>query len=479
MNTIYKSTVVLIALVTCFAGIANAGSPLLKQLEDAFVALGEEVQPYVVTIHVESYVSTRRPGGPGGLGDLFDRWFQAPQGDDEEPKKKLRPTASGSGFIYDKQGHVITNNHVVDGAEVLTVRLWDETEYKAKVVGTDPDTDLAVIKIEANGELSPAKLGDSDKLKVGQFAIAVGSPSRFDGTLTFGHISALARELYLPNMRFRNFIQTDAAINFGNSGGPLCNIDGEVIGVCTAIAYGESLGFAIPVNKVREIAKELIEEGKITRGWLGVSTSSIPDYFKQSGLSKLDDFVRSLGLPDARGAYITKVWEGTPAEKGGLEYDDVVRKIDGRIIEGSQDLVDTISKTTPETILKFEVWRNGSPMMKRIKIEEYAGDVRKATMGRATLGMRIRTITPEISQPLGLDPDQAGVMVLDVEEDSPAEKAGIVHGDVIISVARRSFSNSNEFREIVSEESKPGIAIVVRVIRQGSPAMSKYIMVPD
>ena len=242
---------VLMVLCVFTAGSAFALSPVLKEMEDAFVRLHEELRPCVVNIDSKG-ASKQGDIDPDQLHDLF-RFFgmPSPEQGPNMPRMKMPPrVATGSGFIYDKEGHIVTNNHVVDGADEITVKLWNEKEYTAKVIGRDPDTDLAVIKIDPDVDLPVARIGDSDALKVGQFAIAVGSPRGFEGSFSFGHISALGREeLSLPGLRFQNFIQTDAAINLGNSGGPLCNLDGEVIGISIAIVYGaNSLGFAIPSN---------------------------------------------------------------------------------------------------------------------------------------------------------------------------------------------------------------------------------------
>jgi serine protease Do len=243
----------LVALLL-LGGNAVARSPILKEIEDAFIRLHQEVRPSVVTIDTKGAPAQSETRGEPDLEDLF-RFFGVPEGG--RPRGPMRPMprtrATGSGFIYDTAGHIVTNNHVVDGADSITVRLSNGSEYPATVVGQDPDTDLAVIKIEADEVLPAVQLGDSDELKVGQFAIALGSPRGFEGSLSFGHISALGREnlagLAAQGLRFQNLIQTDAAINLGNSGGPLANIDGEVVGINIAIVWGaNSLGFAIPVN---------------------------------------------------------------------------------------------------------------------------------------------------------------------------------------------------------------------------------------
>ena len=248
---------------------AGARSPILREIEDSFVRLHEEVRPCVVSIQVQGPATAE---SNEGLDELH-QFFGLPVPEKGQPEEA--PEATGSGFIYDTEGHIVTNNHVIANATRIEAILSSGKRYEATVVGTDPDTDLAVIKIETDEILTLARLGDSSLLKVGQFAIAMGSPRGFEGSLSFGHISALGRNnlwgLQAQGIRFQNLIQTDAAINLGNSGGPLCNIDGEVVGINIAIIWGaNSIGFAIPVNEVKNIVPDLIADGKVTRGFLGV-----------------------------------------------------------------------------------------------------------------------------------------------------------------------------------------------------------------
>jgi len=360
-----KSIAVLaFVVILTAASTASAASPMLQEMERAFVKLAEEIRPFVVCIEVtgpepEDMLRLQSPDV-----EEFFKYFNipVPEGRRKSPRVR-RPNALGSGFIYDKEGHIITNNHVVDKAEELLVRMWDGEEYKAEVIGTDPDTDLAIIKIDADRDLPVARLGDSGALKVGQLAIAVGSPHSLDGSFSFGHITALGRkELYLPNLRFEDFVQTDAAINLGNSGGPLCNIDGEVIGINIAIAAGENLGFAIPSNTAREVIPQLISEGKVVRGYLGVEITDVAQAAQQMDLPDASDLVEALGLPDEKGAYVHVVTPGTPAEKAGLQDDDVIRMVNGKSIDGAEGLVRAITNIDPGASVMLEVWRQGKPM---------------------------------------------------------------------------------------------------------------------
>ncbi len=466
MKTLRVSLVAVLALLGAM-GTAGAVSPLLKEFEDAFIRLGEEVRPCVVNIDTQNEIDM--PSGQGLPEDFF-RFFgiPAPEGRQIRPRRSV--PATGSGFIYDREGHIITNNHVVADAESITVRLWNGKEYSAEVVGTDPDTDLAVIKIDADVDLPVAALGDSSKLKVGQFAVAMGSPRGLEGSLSFGHISALGRDtlpLRRSGLRFQNLVQTDAAINFGNSGGPLCNIDGEVIGINVAIVWGaESIGFAIPIDTAKEIVPELIAEGKITRGYLGVE------------IRDADEFAKSLGMPDEQGAYVERVLTDTPAERDGLAVYDVIRKVNGEVVKDSTDLQYKIAHFAPGEKVTLELWRDEKTITVDVKLSEYAGSVEKAVLGPEVLGLRVRTLPAEMAESLGLDSGTKGVVVADVEPNSAGELAGIEVGDVILEVAKEKVTDASEFRRLVKEHTKPGEALLVRVVSKGGRPMTRLVQVP-
>lgn len=437
---------------------AFALSPVLKEMEDAFVRLHEELQPSVVNIE------SKGGGAPGEMDqeqfhDLF-RFFGMPSPDPNQKGPHMRMparVATGSGLIYDKEGRIVTNNHVVDGAEEITVKLWNGKEYPAKIVGKDPDTDLAVIKIEPDIDLTVAKLGDSGALKVGQFAIAVGSPRGFEGSFSFGHISALGREeLSLPGLRFQNFIQTDAAINLGNSGGPLCDLDGAVIGINIAIVYGaNSIGFAIPVDTVKQIVPKLIDSGKITRGYLGV------------GITNVRPFMEGVGLSDDKGAFVKNVQPGTPAERAGLKPYDVIRKVNGEAVENSADLVRKISMQAPGAPVALEVWRDKAAIEVKVTLDEYAGDLKTALKGKEVLGLHVQAITPDIVERFKLKPDTAGVVVTEVEPGSPAEDAGIGPGDIITEIAQKKITAPDDLYKLVKENAVPGKSLLIGYIRAG------------
>ena len=460
---------VMVAFVTICLFAWSAGSlamsPVLKEIEDGFVKLNEAVRPCVVNINTKMTTSAADDDSAESP-DLF-RFFGIPNPEQGTPNMPNRPRfhrmATGTGLIYDKQGHIITNNHVVEGVEgenAIMVKLWNDKEYPAKIVGRDPDTDLAVIKIEPDLDLPVAKLADSSLLKVGQFAIACGSPRGFEGSLSFGHVSALGRDVNLPGMRFKNFVQTDAAINLGNSGGPLCNIDGEVIGINVAIVYGaNSLGFAIPVNTVKEIIPVLIAKGKITRGYLGVKITDVKE------------FSESLGMPDAKGAFVQNVESDSPAARAGIRRYDVVRKVNDGIVEDANDLVRRISAITPGSDAKIEVWRDKKAELVTVKLDEFQQKASAvgsmSDRGKPVFGLTVQGLTQEITERLQLKSGTTGVVVIGVEPGSPADDAGFMQGDIITEVAQKPAGNVDEFRKLFTENAVPGKLILIGIIRGG------------
>ena len=350
-------------------GLASAqgqGLENLRQTGQAFRAVAKEVSPAVVFIQVEK--TTEQPqmspfaspfNGPFG-DDFFRRFFGTPpqgHGHGTMPKREMR--AQGSGFIISPDGLIMTNNHVVGGADKVTVRLHDGREFTAKVVGTDPPTDVAVIKIDAN-DLPVAQLGDSDKLEVGDWVLAIGNPFGLSHTLTAGIVSAKGRS-GIGLADYENFIQTDAAINPGNSGGPLVNLDGQVVGINTAIFSRSGgymgIGFAIPINMAKQIRDQLVENGTVTRGQLGVYIQDLTD-----------DLAQSFGLKDSKGILISKVIEDSPAAKAGLKQGDIVLKADGKPVGKVNEFRNGIAMTAPGTVVRLDILRNGKPEQIKVTI---------------------------------------------------------------------------------------------------------------
>lgn len=430
--------------------------PVMLEMQDAYVRLTEHIRPFVVNIDTEGTTDIQQ-ADPRQFDELF-RFFGMPFGPDTRQMPKQMRMALGSGFIYDKEGHIITNNHMVEGAQKIKVKTSTGKEYEAKVVGRDPDTDLAVIKIDPEEELAVATLGDSDQLKSGDFTIACGSPRGFEGSFTYGHVSALGRnQLDLPGLRFQNFIQTDAAINPGNSGGPLCNLKGEVVGINVAIVYGaNALGFAIPANTAKEIIPALIGDGKITRGFLGV------------GVTDAGEFKDAVGLPDNKGAFVKTVNPDSPAEQAGIKPYDVIRKVNGTEVNNSANLIQLISSVPPNHEVTLEIWRDKKTMEVKTKVMEYQGTVENAeAIEQETLGIQVETLTPEMLNRLQLKNTITGVVITDIDPTSPAMYAGLEPGDVITEVAQQKVNDTNDFARLVKENAQPGKSLLIGFVRNG------------
>ena len=344
---------------------AAAPSPMgtADALQAAFVTVAEQVRPAVVHLGTVQVARSRRPPvmpGPNAddpfFKDFFDQFFgRGGPGQREE----FRTPGLGSGVIIDKRGYVLTNFHVVKGADGVTVRLSSKQEFRGRIVGSDAKTDLAVIKFEPAGELRVAALGNSDALRVGEWAIAIGNPFGLDQTVTVGVVSAVGRA-DVGIATYENFIQTDASINPGNSGGPLVNLKGEVIGINTAIvATGQGIGFAIPANMVKRVTAQLIDRGKVTRGWIGVSLQP---------MSK--ELAQALGVPDTKGAVVARVHPGSPAESAGLAANDVVRGFDGVAVDDYHHLQRLSSEAEVGKTVKLDYIRRGERKTASVKIGE-------------------------------------------------------------------------------------------------------------
>ena len=316
---------------------------------------------------------------------------------------------------------------------------------------------------------------------MGQFAIALGSPRGLTGSVSFGHISALGREeLEMPdrNLRFQHFIQTDAAINLGNSGGPLCNIDGNVIGVNIAIAFGaNSIGFAIPVNMVKKIVPQLIASGRVSRGWLGVQIVNI-DEAADAAEQELSDYIEAYKLPDSQGALVRLVTPQGPAEKAGLKPEDVVHKINGTPVASKTDLIKQISDIAPGATVDLEVYREGSVTTVQVLLGEFK-DRETATFGPAILGMFLSELSPRAAEQI-TRPDLGGrAYVPSIAKDSPAAAAKVVQNDIIMKIAHKDAPNLESVKALIKENARPGKTLLVRVMQPGGEEESKFIKVPD
>jgi serine protease Do len=445
----------------------NANLELARQLNQAFVQVAADVSPAVVVITVTQKISASPRTDAGGESDdeenpfdrlppEFRRWLRPPRRD-QPPEKTI---GQGSGVIIRADGYILTNRHVVEEAEKIEVRLKDGRTFKAAVRGVDAPADVAVIKIDAKN-LPVARLADSDKTRVGEFAIAIGAPFALDYSVTFGHVSAKDRSNISAEpgtMTDQSFIQTDANINPGNSGGPLVNIDGEVIGINTLIrGLHTGIGFAIPSNMAREVADKLITDGKFSRSWLGIKISSLREY------PDYRDFVPGL----REGVVVTEIVPDGPASKSDLHPADVITAVDGKPVVTSQQLKDEIRSKKAGQNLTLTVFRKGDLVKLQVKpgewVEKGAADSRNGSSnedGSASgLGLNVETLTRELADKFDVNTTD-GVIVTSVDENGLAARNGIKPGDVITEINRKPIKNLRQYRESVKNlDTKKGVII--------------------
>ena len=426
-----------------------AGSPAGYIVPQNFAEVAEMVSPAVVNISTEKTVRT--PGGPNF------RHFQSPFGEEDpfhdfferffgnRPPREFKERSLGSGFIIDKEGYIVTNNHVVENADEIKVKLSNGREYEATIVGRDPKTDIALLKAEGMEEIGVVKIGDSDEIKVGQWVVAIGSPFGLEHTVTAGIVSAKGR--VIGSGPYDDFIQTDASINPGNSGGPLVNMSGEVVGINTAIVSrgggNVGIGFAIPINMARGIISQLQTTGSVTRGWLGVTiqdlTPELADYY---------------GLEGVKGAIVGDVFEGDPADKAGIQPKDVIVEVEGKTIENSRDLSRVIAATQVGEKVTVTVLRNGKERTFRIKIAKRTDD--KETLAKkdveegGALGMVVSPLTPELARRFDIS-EGDGIVVVGVDAQSEADKAGIREGDLILEINHKLVRNIEDYQQYIEE----------------------------
>jgi serine protease Do len=426
----------------------------------SFSALAKKVSPAVVNIQTVKTIK--------GGGRVFRHFFPNPWRDNDsrdffnrffgpERQREYKQRSLGSGFIISPDGYIVTNNHVVDGADQIRVILKNEKGFDAKVVGRDPNTDLALIKISCKKPLPYARLGDSDKLNVGEWVVAIGSPFGLEQTVTAGIISAKGR--VIGSGPYDDFLQTDASINPGNSGGPLLNMNGDVVGINTAIiASGQGIGFAIPINLAKGIIHQLKRHGEVVRGWLGVQIQDLTD--------GLRDY---LNAKDQKGALVLGVMKGDPADKAGIRAKDIITEVNGKPIESVRDLTRIIADIPVGNIAVIKALRDGKPETFKVKISKRTDQ--KASLDQSTeapnedLGIRVTEITPEMAQRYNL-PEKQGVIVTDVSPDSKADDAGLQAGDVILEINRHSIKTQEDFEEAIAKADK-GIDLYIRRQRTG------------
>jgi serine protease Do len=409
--------------------------------DSPFVSVVDKALPAVVFIDVRKKVTAGDSDDP--QEEMFRRFFG-----DNGRHPRVQPS-SGSGFIVDTQGHILTNNHVVRDATDITVTLNDHRTFKAKVVGADPETDVAVIQISGD-HLPVLPMGDSDQLRVGDWAIAIGNPlGQLRGSVTVGIVSAQGRtdlNIWGGTPSYQDFIQTDASINFGNSGGPLCNIHGEAIGINTAInTSGQGIGFAIPINLVKHVADQLMASGKVQRAWLGIQLAELTP-----------ELAEGFGLSDQRGILVQDVLSGTPAEKAGLRRNDVIVEFNGQSVSDLPKFRLKVADTKIGSRVPITVLRDGKRMPFVVTLSERPKDgVAQATppqdedTGPASMaGLRVRELTADEKASAKVD---AGVVVTDVADGSPAEEAGIQTGDIIEQVGGKAVTNSQSLTRMLKD----------------------------
>ncbi len=440
-------------------------TPQLLDLQNAFADVAEKAMPSVVHLTTER-LPLKGLKDKMNDEDLF-KMFPFPHMDPDQ----FKALAAGSGVIVDKRGYILTNNHLVENSEQIKVKFNDPAtgrpkEYDGKVIGRDPATDMAVVKIEPEKPLPEARFGNSDDLRVGDWAIAIGDPFGFEKTLTVGVISGLGRSGFpgpLKDVRYQNFIQTDASINPGNSGGPLLNINGEVIGINTFIqAAGTGLGFAVPSDMAMEVYQQLVEHGEVVRGFLGVQIGDL-----EEGLAQ------ALKVPDYYGALVEEVIPESPADVAGLRHGDIIRAVDGQHIENSKMLQQLIAHKKPGQSVKVNVLRGGEPMDFTIELIKFPAKIAAAepVEKKTIIGLSVEELPAEMTEQ-GI----SGVVVTQVETGGAADQGGLGQGDIILEVNMKPVTSIKEFQQAVGGL-KPG-QWVSFYIRRGDATLYRAVKVP-
>jgi serine protease Do len=450
--------------------------PTKTQIEDArtmsrtFAQVAEQVSPSVVSIRVQKKAKVRamRRGMPFGhdMPMPFGFPFGGPD-DDDDGMEEQGPTqrGAGSGVVIDEKGYILTNNHVVGGVDDIKVQFLDGKELPAKIVGTDPRSDLAVISVDAKAyKVKAAPLGDSEKLLVGEWVMAIGNPFGLDHTVTVGVISAKGRSgIADRRVSYQDFLQTDASINPGNSGGPLVSLHGEVIGINTAIlgpGGNIGIGFAVPSDMVKPIVKELISTGKVRRPYLGISMQELSS-----------DMAKALAGPNGpeKGALVQSLTSGAPAEKAGVKRGDIIVKVDGKPVKNSREVQrQVLSRRVGDTVA-LELWRDGKPLTLSAKAAELPGDdgagggggSDEEKSGKAKLGLGLQTLTPQMAERFGLRAE-GGVLIGSVKPGSPAAEAGLSRGDVILEVDRRPVRTAEDASKLLGADRPGGHVLLVQ-----------------
>jgi serine protease Do len=454
----------LFAALFILAAVAAPGTAGAKVAPESFADLAEMLLPSVVNISTTQAIEGRRlpempqvpPGSP--FEEFFKDFF-----DRNRPQRRRKATSLGSGFVIDKAGYVVTNNHVIQEADEITVILQDDTRLKAEIVGRDARTDLAVLKVKASDSLVPARFGESNGSRVGDWVVAIGNPFGLGGTVTAGIISARGRDINAGP--YDDFIQTDASINRGNSGGPMFNMKGEVIGINTAIISPSGgsigIGFAIPASTAKPVIDQLIKHGEVRRGWLGVHIQAVTD-----------EIAETLGLKDAEGALVASVMKGGPAEKAGLKAGDIILEFAGKKVGQMRELPRIVAATEIGKPVDVVVWRDGKRVAEKVTVGELDDEkIQMSSRGRSggdkgevevdSLGLTLAAIDDAMRKRFDLGDEVKGVVVTQVDEDAAAADKGIRPGDVIVEVSQEEVATPSD---------------VTRMIRQARKAKRKSVL---
>jgi Do/DeqQ family serine protease len=454
MTAIAALLFVFLTVTPAAAQTAPDPRAVLRAMEDAFTRVADRVMPAVVNVS-----TVPRRGAPGGgeeVPEAFREFFE------EFRRRPPSTRASGSGVIVDANGYILTNNHVIENAAEITVRLSDARKFPAKLVGRDAKTDLAVLQVDVQAPLPAAELGDSDSLRIGQWAIAIGNPFGLDRTVTVGIISATARTR-VGVATYENFIQTDASINPGNSGGPLLNLDGRVVGINTAIvATGQGIGFAIPINMAKDVMRQLIARGRVVRGWLGIAIQDITD-----------ELAKSFDVGEREGVIVAQVMDGSPADAGGMKPGDVIVEFAGTAIRETPELQRRVAAVTPGQQIDVKVKREGRIVGFTITVGEMPSEepVAAAESADETWGLRVEPVSGELAQRFGIG--RSGVVVSDVTSGGPAERAGLRRGDVVLEIDGTAVADAAAFYRAL-ETMKQSARLYV--YRHGTERSRQFVM---
>jgi serine protease Do len=435
--------------------ISQESSKLLGKLSDALAEVADVARPAVVNISTTSTVTMEE--NPM-FNDPFFRHFFGDQFDHGQ-KRKFKSSALGSGVIISADGYILTNNHVVKGADEIKVILYDKREFKGKIVGTDPRTDLAVVRIQAK-DLPTIKIGQSGKLKTGDVVLAIGNPFGLNQTITMGIVSAVGRS-NIGLADFEDFIQTDAAINPGNSGGALVNTNGELVGINTAIFSTSGgymgIGFAIPSDMARSVMDSIIKHGKVIRGWLGVSIQNLTP-----------ELAKSLGMKETGGALVSGVEKGSPADKAGMKRGDLIIQLDGKKVEDSTGLRNMVAGSAPGTKAEIKIVRDQKEQTLMVTLGEFQEKktAKKIEYDNALKGITVQELTPSLRDRIGIPENVNGVIIANISEDSPAQEVLQIH-DVIMEVNRKAITNISDYEQIASKIGEKD-SVLLLIYREGT-----------